>query len=174
MTGVQTCALPILRGEVDVEAERVTQDAGALLPAPVGVTPGAGALLRPPVAVRRVWPWAVGATAVVAIVVGALAIRGGGDAAASEEVPPTPVREMGSDPISRTLIVDVRSNPAGAQILLDGRAVGVTPKRLDLPGPASLVVRRAGYRTANVRAERAGALDVKLVPLPKKPRESLD
>ena len=75
---------------------------------------------------------------------------------------------------SASLVVEVRSQPAGAQILVGGRSVGVTPKRLDLPGPASLVVRRAGYRTANIRAERAGALDVRLVPLPKKPRESLD
>lgn len=65
----------------------------------------------------------------------------------------------------------VRSEPAGAQILVGGRSVGVTPKRLDLPGPAAIVVKRAGYRTANIRAERAGALDVKLVPLS---RESLD
>ncbi len=180
-----------LRGELDVEAERVTQDAGALL-------------ARPPLAVtrRRRWPWAVGASAVVALVAGAFAMHRSGDAAASAARTDAPVvteptsvpagtgvsdrrPEMGSDPISASagtarpppatsLVVEVRSQPAGAQILVDGRSVGVTPKRLDLPGPVSLVVRHAGYRTANIRAERAGALDVRLVPLPKKPRESLD
>jgi serine/threonine-protein kinase len=196
-----------LRGELDVEAERVTQDAGALLaplpPAPV-----------PPVAGRRVWPWAVGGAAVLGLVAIAFALRGGGDAAASAIEPSEPTAavsdrrpKLGTDPISgavpeprqdaepvsagtasegaarvaksdrvasASLVVDVRSQPAGAKILVNGRSVGLTPKRLELRRPTSLVVRRAGYRTATVRADRAGALDVKLVPLAKKPRESLD
>ncbi|WP_051303817.1 PEGA domain-containing protein [Calidithermus chliarophilus] len=41
----------------------------------------------------------------------------------------------------------VRSSPSGAQVLLDGKAVGTTPLTLQLkPGKYSLEVRRDGYR----------------------------
>ncbi len=168
-----------LRDEIDVEAERVTQDAGALLAPPRPAHP------------RRasVWPWAAAGAAVIAIAVGVVVARSGDSAEAKpaaeptpeplavpEEVPtvpppPTPVETPAGEP---SLIIDVRSRPAGAQIFVDGRLAGVTPARLRLPGPTSLVVRRTGYRAANVRAERGGALDVRLVLLPKRPRESLD
>jgi hypothetical protein len=161
-----------LRGDMDVEAERVTQDAGALLAAPSLPAPRR----------TRVWPWAVGGAAAIALALGWFAARSddGGAAAAAVETPPKPAAApppavAPEAPVSTpSMIVDVRSQPAGADIFVDGRHAGITPTRLSLPGPASLVVRRSGYRASTVRAVRAGALDVRLVPVPKRPRESLD
>jgi serine/threonine-protein kinase len=62
--------------------------------------------------------------------------------------------------------VEVRSAPAGARVLLAGKRVGVTPATVVLDAPASLVVSRAGYQPRRIRAERAGAIDVRLVPVP--------
>jgi hypothetical protein len=62
-----------------------------------------------------------------------------------------------------TLSVDVRSSPSGAQIFLGARLLGTTPRRLELPGPATLTLRHRGYQPASVRAARPGPLDVRLV-----------
>ncbi len=191
-----------LRGEVDVEAERVTQDAGALLPAPAQPP-------RRPAAARARWPWIAGAAAGLAAIAAAFALRPGTDAAASSapvsEIRPRSGSEgaenqprrvenqprsgavseisprSGSERVENQprsggggISVEVRSRPAGAQILVDGRARGVTPKRLELAGPGRIVVRHAGYRSAAVRADKAGPIEVRLVPLPKARRESLD
>ncbi|MGN6110279.1 MAG: PEGA domain-containing protein, partial [Kofleriaceae bacterium] len=63
------------------------------------------------------------------------------------------------------LQVVVRSSPSGAQIVVDGKRRGVTPARLALAEGSAIVVRRAGYRPSTVRATRAGAIDVRLVPV---------
>jgi hypothetical protein len=60
--------------------------------------------------------------------------------------------------------VHIRSAPAGARVLLGGKRVGVTPAMVALDAPASLVVTRAGYQPQRIRAERAGAIEVRLVP----------
>jgi hypothetical protein len=54
----------------------------------------------------------------------------------------------------------------------------VTPAKIALDLPASLVVTRAGYQPSRVRAERAGPITVRLVPArraaPRKAGETLD
>jgi eukaryotic-like serine/threonine-protein kinase len=167
-----------LRGEIDVEAERVTQDAGALLAPPL------------PARQLRVWPWVAGSAAAIAFVVGVLAkTHGDGTAAeADPEPPPAPATPVEASPAppppqppraevpatAPSLDVDVRSRPTGALVVVDGRLAGVTPMRLSLPGPTSLVLKKNGHRDAKVRAVRAGSLDVRLVPVLKRRRESLD
>ena len=59
--------------------------------------------------------------------------------------------------------IEVRSTPAGAAVLVDGKRVGITPATIALTIPAAIVVTRAGYRPARVVAERAGPIDVPLV-----------
>ena len=69
--------------------------------------------------------------------------------------------------------VEVRSTPAGASVVIGGKRVGVTPATLALELPASIVVSRAGYRPSRLRAERAGRINVRLVPLaPARPRRA--
>ncbi|CAN5911070.1 serine/threonine-protein kinase [soil metagenome] len=156
-----------LRGEVDAEEARVTQDAGAL---PVVAAPPRRSRL----------PLIIGGAAVAVIAVSLIiAGRSGSEqpvpparAAVAPVPPPVPVAPP---PAAPALVVEVRSHPAGAQILIDGQARGVTPARLDLSGPTSIVVRRAGYQSARVRADREGPIDVELVPVVRKrPRETLD
>jgi hypothetical protein len=65
--------------------------------------------------------------------------------------------------------VEVRSAPPGAQVLVRGKRVGITPATIALDGPASIVVTRAGYRPSRVRAERAGEIDVRLTPAHRPP-----
>jgi eukaryotic-like serine/threonine-protein kinase len=62
-----------------------------------------------------------------------------------------------------TLRIEVRSSPSGAQIFAGAKLLGTTPRRLDLPGPATLTLRYRGYQPARVRAARAGPIDVRLV-----------
>jgi hypothetical protein len=78
--------------------------------------------------------------------------------------------------------VELRTSPAGAAILLDGKRIGVTPTSVALDAPAALTIVRRGYRPARVRADKPGPLTVRLVPRarprpdPKKPvaGETLD
>lgn len=42
--------------------------------------------------------------------------------------------------------------PSGATVYVDGVAHGSTPLTLDVPLPATLVLRRSGYRDLRVRA----------------------
>jgi serine/threonine-protein kinase len=64
------------------------------------------------------------------------------------------------------LTVEIRSAPSGADVVLAGKRIAVTPATLSLDAPASLVVTRAGYRPQRIRAERAGAIDIRLIPVP--------
>jgi serine/threonine-protein kinase len=61
--------------------------------------------------------------------------------------------------------IEIRSAPPGAQVVLAGKRIGVTPATVALDAPAALLVTRAGYRPERIRAERAGAIDVRLVPV---------
>jgi serine/threonine-protein kinase len=61
--------------------------------------------------------------------------------------------------------VEIRSAPSGAQVVLAGKRIAVTPATVALDAPAALLVTRAGYRPERIRAERAGAIDVRLVPV---------
>jgi eukaryotic-like serine/threonine-protein kinase len=79
-----------------------------------------------------------------------------GDAATP---PPPPA------PAATGFTVEVRSAPAGASVVVDGKRVGVTPATIALVRPGSILVTRAGYRPTRVRAERAGPITVRLVPV---------
>jgi serine/threonine-protein kinase len=59
--------------------------------------------------------------------------------------------------------IHVRSSPPGAQIFLGARLLGTTPRRIELPGPATITLRYRGYQPAQVRAARPGPIDVRLV-----------
>jgi PEGA domain-containing protein len=65
---------------------------------------------------------------------------------------------------SASFMVEVRSAPPGARVMVAGKRVGVTPTTIALDAPASITVSRAGYRSQRVRAERSGPIDVRLVP----------
>jgi serine/threonine-protein kinase len=88
------------------------------------------------------------------------------DATPPVTTPPATTPPIATPAAVAPLDIDLRSKPAGAQIVIDGKAHGVTPAHLALAGPTSIVVRRAGYRSSRVRADRAGRIDVRLVPLP--------
>jgi serine/threonine protein kinase len=79
------------------------------------------------------------------------------------EAPPEPRPRSWSTPFT----VLVRSAPAGASIIVDGKRVGVTPASIALRAPAQVLVTRSGYQPSRVRAERAGPILVRLVPLPR-------
>ena len=70
----------------------------------------------------------------------------------------------GSPSPSARFTVELRSAPAGARIIINGRPAGITPAKIALDAPASILVTRARYRSSRVRAERAGPIDVRLVP----------
>jgi serine/threonine protein kinase len=94
---------------------------------------------------------------------------------------PTPADPSKTAGVSRAAPVElvVRSTPAGAAVVVDGKRRGVTPARLRVRLPASIVVRRSGYRPARLRAERGGDHHLRLIPAPRTeqgpaPRETLD
>jgi serine/threonine-protein kinase len=162
-----------LRG--DGGGERITQDVGEVEPPPMPTAPRAG---------RRPWLLA-GAVAIAAIAMGAIAIAAvsgradssgprAGVVAPSARLAPPPVpqaadtaRAAAAAPAApsageRSLDVEVRSTPDGAEVLVRGRRHGLTPARLALPAPGSIVVRKPGYRPARVRVERSGLIEVRL------------
>jgi hypothetical protein len=94
--------------------------------------------------------------------------------------PVAPEIELEPTPIDRTPIVEVRSKPGGAQVIVDGTLRGVTPLTLAVALPEVVVIQRAGYRSVKQRVEHAGVVDVTLRPLrrptpaPRPSREPLD
>jgi hypothetical protein len=52
-------------------------------------------------------------------------------------------------------------------VIIDGKRVGITPATIALRAPASVLVSRSGYQPLRVKAERAGPILVRLVPLPR-------
>ncbi len=182
-----------LRGELVID-DRITQDAGPVIPPvmlPQLLAPAAVA--RP----RTSRGWIAGALVGIAGIaaVSLVSLCGEGsqhattpvakvelpvivvtpDAAVPDPVlvPDAAVAEAPGDARIETpalraeLRVQVRSVPAGARVLINGKSYGVTPAQLVLPGPASIVIKHAGYRSSRVRAERAGPIDVRLVRLPR-------
>jgi PEGA domain len=70
--------------------------------------------------------------------------------------------------------VVVRTEPPGAQVLVDGRASGVTPATLEdvTPGARTIVVKRAGAEARQtIEVEPGGTVSV-IVPLPSSPSSS--
>ena len=56
--------------------------------------------------------------------------------------------------------------PTGAAIIVRDQQIGITPATLALDAPASILVIHTGYQPFRQRVERAGTLDVQLVPQP--------
>jgi len=71
----------------------------------------------------------------------------------------------------KTVVVRLDSAPPGAQVVLDGRALGATPLQVTDPGRgARAVVSKPGFKPADVAfKEGEGAILVKLEPLPPEP-----
>jgi hypothetical protein len=76
---------------------------------------------------------------------------------------PPPRRAPPPRTAAATSSIDLRSSPSGAQIYVDGKLRGTTPRRLELATPATILLRYRGYQPARVRAVRSGPLDVRLV-----------
>lgn len=72
-----------------------------------------------------------------------------------------------ADAAATAFTVLVRSAPAGASVIIDGKRVGTTPATIALRAPTSVLVSRSGYQPLRVKAERAGPILVRLVPLPR-------
>jgi len=89
-------------------------------------------------------------------------------AAAVPATPPAAATPSATTPAAG-FTVEVRSAPPGASVSVGGKRVGVTPAKIALDLPASLVVTRAGYQPSRVRAERAGPINVRLVPARRAP-----
>jgi hypothetical protein len=128
-------------------------------PLTAGTTPpqAAGAAVTPPPAAGATPPPATGATSPLAAAQLTASIRADEPARTASSSPDSPSPSAG-------FTVEVRSAPAGARIIIDGRPAGITPATIELDAPASILVTRAGYRSSRVRAERAGPIDVRLVP----------
>ena len=123
-------------------------------PSPVTIAttpPLVAAPSPPPVAITTPPPVAVVTTPPVAI---------------APPPPPPPA------PAPATTSIVVRSTPAGADVLLAGKRVGVTPATLDVALPAALTVTHAGYQPARLTAEHAGPITVRLVRAPRHPPPS--
>jgi serine/threonine-protein kinase len=71
-------------------------------------------------------------------------------------------RSAGDGPPGR---IQVRSEPAGATVIVDRAVRGVTPLSLALPLPSELLLTLPGYQPATAQVKAAGAVRVKLVPL---------
>jgi serine/threonine protein kinase len=169
--------------------ERITEDVGSLLPVLVAaehvspprrrglfIATGIAGVAALGLAIAFAWPTSsssAGTTSVTAIPPAPPPIPR--PTPPEPETPPT-------TPVSRAFELELRSTPAGAEIVIDGKKRGVTPARLPLQAPTSILVRRAGYRSSKVRAEKSGTIDVQLVrkrPTPRvrkqrEPRETLD
>jgi len=89
-------------------------------------------------------------------------------APAAPETPPP------NEPVA--VEIALTSMPAGAAIEIDGASRGVTPARLRVRVPTTIVVRRSGYRTARVIAKRPGPIEIRLHrrSTPTRPGETLD
>ncbi len=194
-----TALAAALRGAEDDE-ERITEDAGliALPPAPKGSAVAARAA-----STRLAWVLAV-AAALATGVIATVATTCGGDnepatasvtsshpppamppAVAAEParpaVPPLPAQpppDPGprTEPADAAIEISLTSTPSGAAIEIAGASRGVTPARLSVGVRTKIVVRRSGYRTATVVAERAGPLTVRLQrrSTPRRSGETLD
>ncbi|HEX3476852.1 MAG TPA: serine/threonine-protein kinase [Kofleriaceae bacterium] len=165
--------------------ERLTEDLTALA-SRAAPSPGAATSAAPRRRRSRRIIAALAALALIAL--GAIAIGqrigdrkspGAPNTAAANREPPAAHREppaahrepsAGAEavaaPAPPAFTVEIRSAPSGAEVVLAGKRIGVTPTSLALDAPASLLVTRAGYRPLRIRAERTGAIDVRLVPRP--------
>ncbi len=158
----------LLRGELALDDDRVTTDAGPLLQVAAEVPPRSRA---------RALAWLVGGIVVIAVAVSLAAVAQRDAEPVDlpiaprvvvprlEPEPPEPEIEMEPTPIVRTPVVEVRSKPGGAQVIVEGTLRGVTPLTLEVALPEVVVIQRAGYRSVKQRIEHAGVVEVTLRPL---------
>ncbi len=149
----------------DASPERITQDAGALPPA-------ASPVVRP----RRVWP--IVAVAVVLLAAGTLALTHRSssapnprpepavEATRAPEPAPAPIIEPNPAPEPAPKpgpVLDVHTRPDGADVLVNGSRRGTTPTRIHVTLPATIILRRRGYRTMRLDVTDGSPIDVELV-----------
>ena len=168
--------------------ERITEDAGAPLPLPAAVSMEQARPRRNVLAMAAAIAGAIAVGVVVAFAWPAGSAPAATAAAPALPAPAPPAVTAAPDPAPAPAVtsfeLELRSSPSGAEIVIDGKRHGVTPKTLPLQAPTSILVRRAGYRSSQVRAERGGTIDVQLVrirpaqrvrgPTKHPPRETLD
>jgi hypothetical protein len=119
-----------------LDPSRVAQDATQLAPTVAATASPAAAQAAP----RRGWLWAGGALLVASAVAGAVLLR------------------SGATPVPVAVRVAVRSQPMGANVLVDGRDTGVvTNGEVVVPAPAPdevvLTFRKAGHRDETRRVK---------------------
>jgi hypothetical protein len=92
-----------------------------------------------------------------------------GPAVAAPAVPaPAVAAPAGAPPPSTAALapgtakVPVRSDPPGADVLLDGISIGVTPALVSVPLPCELTLELPGYRSERVVLSTAEDVAVKL------------
>lgn len=112
-------------------------------------------------------PWKIIAAAVLVLVVGGLAGRDYLLGRTEPAPPPTQPAEPANKPVAAPTvgILEVKSLPAGARVLLDGDEVGVTPLTLESvsPGRHSVVVSTetaSVRRTVRIEAGKTVSLDL--------------
>lgn len=104
--------------------------------------------------------------AAVAVGIAARSPESAGSAVPLPSVPvPRPSVPVPSVPVPAgpsAFSISIHTTPPGANVLIDGVRRGVTPTTLSLAAPATLTLQRRGYRTRQIHAERAGAIEVVL------------
>ncbi|MEO8704475.1 MAG: protein kinase [Kofleriaceae bacterium] len=138
-----------LRGEL----ERVTQDVPE--PRAVAAITVAPAVRAP--AKRRFAVWiaaGLGAATLGIVAAAVVADRGGNVATAATPVATVEAPlELPRAPALHELAVT--TTPPGAEIVVGGRVVGVTPARISVALPAAVALRRAGHRSQKIVVDRA-------------------
>jgi tRNA A-37 threonylcarbamoyl transferase component Bud32 len=122
------------------------------------------------------WPFFVAAVAIVLASTAVIVTKLKGPAHTAQaapieqpRTPPPPPEKPPEKPPERASVI-LRSEPAGAIILVDEQAVATTPAIVQLALPHDVTVQLDGYRPQTQRVESAGELTVRLSPLRPKAR----
>ena len=126
---------------------------------------------QPPLAEPRRWPIALAVAVALGIVALVAAQRGDRPDPVGKEMA-SPSRSAPVAPaivaIPARLALDIRSQPPGAAVMIDGVALGETPATIEISAlPAEITLRKSGYRDRVITASIAGArLDLLLERAP--------
>jgi hypothetical protein len=132
--------------------------------------------VRPKVERRRA-PWLVGAAAGLLVASVALMTRIHGKTSTSDAPAKTPTANVAAamtapaaaaTPAVARVEVVVRSEPEGAQVLVDHQARGVTPLTIKVPLPQPIELELSGYKSAHTVITSSEELRVPLLPEPPK------
>jgi serine/threonine-protein kinase len=125
---------------------------------------------------------AQGGSRAVVLGLGALALVGGGvfmvmrpgtappPAPAVVAAAPAPVTPVAAPPKPTTVKVIVRSTPAGAAVMIEGKQVGFTPLAVSVTPPQNLTLSLAGYQSVNEVLTGDAEVSLKLEPVPPPPK----